>query len=160
MTRQGPIDDTTAPDRPPIMLSLLGSFRLSMDGVAANVKSGSKSEHLLVRLAMARRRRVRREALLQHIWPDSEQDLSGQCLNSLTYQLNRVTSDRLGGDCMIVCEDGYYRLNGHGRVGVDVDLFDTWRRTGVDLLGRDDADRGVLMVDLPQGLIPEEDPSS
>lgn len=129
--------------QPPVLIALLGTFRLTLQGDLAPISSGSKAETLLSHLALARPRRVPRLDLLEHIWPDCESALAGQSLNSLTYRLNKLASKFLDGAELVTHEDGYYCLNTHSGVGVDIDCFDTLSNTGKRLLRSGDESTGL-----------------
>ncbi|MCZ7572471.1 MAG: bacterial transcriptional activator domain-containing protein [Ardenticatenaceae bacterium] len=120
--------------QPPVLVALLGTFRLTLQGALAPIGSGSKAETLLSHLALARQRRVPRLHLLEHLWPDCESTLAGQSLNSLTYRLNKLASKSLDGAELVTHEDGYYSLNTESGVEVDIDCFDTWSNAGKRLL--------------------------
>jgi DNA-binding SARP family transcriptional activator len=75
---------------------------------------------------------------LERLWPDYDPGLAGQSLNSLTYQLNKLTTKILNGNDLIVRDNGYYRLNTGEGVGIDVDYFDAWYEAGQQLLGQGD----------------------
>ena len=53
-----------------VMISVLGVFRLIVGGYAAPITSESKSEHLLICLALAQQHRLPRTQLLERVWPD------------------------------------------------------------------------------------------
>lgn len=129
--------------QPPVLVALLGTFRLTLDGDRAPISSGSKAETLLSHLALARQHRVSRLDLLEHLWPESELTLAGQSLNSLTYRLNKLASKSLDGAELVTHEDGYYCLNRESGVSVDIDCFDTWSTTGKQLLQNGDEALGL-----------------
>jgi DNA-binding SARP family transcriptional activator len=129
---------------PPVAISVLGSFRLTLDGNAASIINESKSEHLLICLALARQHRMLRTHLLERIWPQSEHAVASQCLSSLTYQLNKLTGEFLNGVGIIAHENGYYRLNPPDSVWIDVDHFDAWSEMGKRLLAGGDLASGVV----------------
>jgi DNA-binding SARP family transcriptional activator len=126
-----------------VMISVLGSFVLMLCGKPAPINSGSKSELLLTHLALSRKRRVQRTFLLQHLWPDHDPTLAGQSLNSLTYQLNKVTKACLKQDNLINNDNGFYYLSESEIVGVDIDYFDAWRAEGTRLLNVGKTEQGM-----------------
>lgn len=134
------------------MISLLGSFRLTLDGNLVHISRESKSEQLLISLALSRQRRVSRANLLERIWPQSDSIHGGQCLNSLTYQLNKLAKDHLGDTDLIGCDDGYYGLSRSIEVGVDIDYFEAWCVKGRRLLRGHDAANGVDYCDMALAL--------
>ena len=129
--------------RLPVMISVLGPLRLTLAGKLVSIGDCSKSEHLLISLALARQHRLRRAHLLERIWPECDPVLAGQCLNSLTYELNKVVNHHLDGANLILHERGYYRLNRQAGIGVDLDYFETWRQEGLDWLRSGEVARGV-----------------
>ena len=73
----------------------------------------------------------------------SDPALSSQSLNSLTYQLNKLTGEFLNGVGLVIHENGYYRLNSPDLVWVDTEYFDTFSATGRRLLASGDVTEGV-----------------
>jgi DNA-binding SARP family transcriptional activator len=114
----------------PILICLLGNFRLLRMGHPVAIPCGGKIETLLGRLGTQFDRRVPRTVLLDLLWPASDSALAHQSLNSLVYSLHKLIGDALGGAAVILHEDGYYRLNMEAGVSVDVACFDTWADTG------------------------------
>jgi DNA-binding SARP family transcriptional activator len=110
-------------DHYPVWLSLLGSFRLLRHGRPVPVRSGGKTEALLVSLGMATRQGVPRETLLQRLWPDADAQLASNALNNLVHNLRGVLGDALDGAPPIIHAGGYYRLNQDAGIGVDVVEF-------------------------------------
>ena len=108
---------------PAVWLYLLGGVRLVSRGRLLGVRSGGKTEALLVHLGLAGIRGVPRTALLQAIWPDTEPALAGQALNSLVHGLKQLLGDALRGAEPVVPAAGQYRLNAAAGVAVDVDQF-------------------------------------
>jgi DNA-binding SARP family transcriptional activator len=141
---------TTSP-RPEILVSVLGAIRLSVHDEVVPVASGSKSEQYLGYLALERHRRLPRSDILEHMWPGQDHAVSGQCLNSLTHQLNKSVGRCTRGVSLVVQQGGFYRLNPAKSVAVDVDLFDRWRERGMRLLRRGDAD-GIAWCTEAMGL--------
>src|SRR5918998_1770284 len=81
----------------PVMISLLGNFRLLVAGRLVPIRAGGKREALLGHLALQHDRRVSRERLVQAIWPESELALGLNSLNNLVYKLNRSLGPALQG---------------------------------------------------------------
>lgn len=138
-----PLNDQVLEIFPPVMISLLGPFRLSLHGQRASISSGSKSEHLLTCLALARQHGLPRVEILERIWPQCDSVLAGQCLNSLTHQLNKLVHAALDGLRLIVYDNGYYHLNMQAEVGVDIDYFDAWHKFGQRLLQKGEVASGI-----------------
>jgi DNA-binding SARP family transcriptional activator len=128
---------------PPVLISLLGFFKLTLCGQPAPISSGSKSEQLLTCLALARQRGLLRAELLERIWPQCDAALAGQCLNSLTHQLNKLVHASGDGLGLIAHDNGYYYLNVQAGVGIDVDYFDAWYNFGKRLLQKGETTNGV-----------------
>jgi DNA-binding SARP family transcriptional activator len=127
----------------PVMISLLGSFRLTFQDTPAPIGSGSKAESLLVSLALAGKRRLRRGHLLERLWPETDPALAGQSLNSLNYRLNTLAKKSSSCSGIVHHDDGYYYLNTSQCVGVDVDYFEKWSAKGKRLLQGGEPKRGV-----------------
>lgn len=108
----------------PVVVCVLGSFRLQTATKTLSVKPGGKAELLLANLALQRHLGFPREQVLSLLWPSSDSQLASQSLNTLIYSLHRLLGDALGGLSPITSTGGLYRLNGDGGVAVDVDVFD------------------------------------
>ncbi len=114
----------------PILICLLGGFRLFKRGQPVAIKSGCKTEALLSELALQCPQCVSRESLLERLWPDSSRELGGQSLNHVVYSLRKLLSDSLDGASPVVYTEGCYRLNLEAGVNVDVIWFDELVETG------------------------------
>lgn len=108
----------------PIMICLLGNFRLLMAGELVAIRASGKRETLLAHLALQSSRRVSRERLAQALWPKSEPVLASQSLNSLIYTLQKLLGPALQGVAPILHKDGYLQLNVEAGIGIDVSCFD------------------------------------
>jgi DNA-binding SARP family transcriptional activator len=108
----------------PVVVCLLGGFRLIRDGRAVPMHPGGKGEVLLSNLALAPRHRLSRDQVLAVLWPRSDSVLAGQSLNTLVYTLHRLVGDALRGAPPILHEEGDYRLNHGAGVVVDIERFD------------------------------------
>jgi len=108
----------------PVMLCLLGNFRLLVDGKFIPIHPGGKSEALLSLLALQSGRRMPRERLVQTLWPASDPALGLRSLNTLVYNLHKLLGPALNGAAPVLYEEGYYRLNIEAGIGVDVTNFD------------------------------------
>jgi len=113
----------------PVLICLLGGFRLLKRGRPVTVRSGGKVEELLCRLALPEGHVIPRGALLEALWPESEPDLASQSLNSLMYSLHKLLEVELGG-APVLHADGYYRLNVEAGVGVDTAIFNALADAG------------------------------
>jgi DNA-binding SARP family transcriptional activator len=108
---------------PLVWLRLLGGFRLVARGEPIPVRSGGKTEALLVRLGLAGVRGLPREVLLEAIWPHSPSSLGIQALSSLLRGLNATLGQALAGAEPVVATAGQYRLNEAAGIAVDIAQF-------------------------------------
>lgn len=108
----------------PILICLLGGFRLLKLGQVVRIRSEGKTPGLLQALAAEPDSAIPRSILLDRLWPDNKPSLAGQCLNSLVYSLHRFLGDSIGGAAPVLHDNGAYRLNLEAGVGVDVLCFD------------------------------------
>ena len=108
----------------PVMICLLGNFRLLVAGEPISSGTSGKREMFLSLLALRSGRRVSREQLVQVLWPASEPTLARNSLHNLIYHLHKLLSSALGGAAPVLHEDGDYWLNTEAGVGVDVACFD------------------------------------
>lgn len=114
----------------PVLVCLLGGFRVLKNGRPIAVRSGGKVEGLLYTLALRADHPLPRDLLLEELWPDASGELAGQSLNTLVYSLHRLLGDALGGAGPVLYVDGYYRLNEEAGVGVDIAGFNALARAG------------------------------
>jgi len=114
----------------PVLICLLGNFRLLQAGEAVAIYSGGKSEALLGYLGFHYGRRVPRDQLLTLLWPTSESIRAKRSLNNLIYSLHKLLGDALDGAMPVLHEEGYYRLNIEAGVGVDIACFDALASAG------------------------------
>jgi DNA-binding SARP family transcriptional activator len=114
----------------PLLICLLGNFRLLQTGQPVAIPCGGKIETLLGRLGHQFDHRVPRRVLVDLLWPATDSALAHQSLNSLVYSLHKLIGDALGGAAAVLHEDGYYRLNLEAGIGVDVACFNAWADTG------------------------------
>ncbi len=114
----------------PMLVCLLGTFRVLKVGTPVQLRGGVKGENLLVALALGPEYGVARDELIAQLWPDGQLALAAQSLNSLIYSLHRLLGDALGGASAIVYESGAYRLNWEAGISLDVTLFDRLTHAG------------------------------
>jgi len=114
----------------PIMICLLGQFRLLKAGEPLPMRNAVKAQVLLASLALEQDFAASRETLLNALWPNTDSALAGQSLNSLVHSLRKQLGDQLGGASPLVYLDGYYRLNVEAGIGIDVCSFCALINTG------------------------------
>ena len=114
----------------PVMICLLGNFRLMQGGELVPIRAGGKSEALLAYLGLHHGRRVPRERLVQALWPTSDLTLGLNSLNNVVYNLHKLLGPALHGAAPVLHEEGYYQLNVAAGIGVDVACFDARVETG------------------------------
>jgi DNA-binding SARP family transcriptional activator len=112
----------------PVLICLLGGFRILKGGADMPVRSGGKTAMLLSNLALSERHCASRESLIETLWPDADVARSGHALNSLVYSLRQQLSDALAGAPPVIYRAGTYELNVDAGVGVDVVHFDALAR--------------------------------
>ena len=71
LRREDAFAPRTDEGRWPVLICLLGNFRVLQDGQAVATRSGGKAEALLSALALRSDHRATREALLDALWPAS-----------------------------------------------------------------------------------------
>jgi len=81
----------------PVLVCLLGSFRVVKFGQTVSLKSGGKAESLLANLALSAHLGLSRDQILTLLWPASDPTLASQSLNTLVYSLHRALGDALSG---------------------------------------------------------------
>ena len=114
----------------PILVCLLGEFRvLTKVGQSVRLNS-SKAGVLLYYLGLQYQQSIPRDVLLETVWPGHAPELASHSLNSLTYSLRKLLGDDIGGDAPVLHEAGYYRLNREAGVGVDVAYFESLVKAG------------------------------
>ncbi len=114
----------------PILVCVLGSFRLLKSGSPVAVRSGGKTEALLCSLALRPTPGLPRDTLRSTLWPASELHRTAQSLNSLVHSLHKRLGDALGGAAPVLLVDGCYRLNVEAGVRVDAAWFDALATAG------------------------------
>lgn len=119
-----PSDDVPAVSDWPVLMCLLGRFRVLKHGEAVALPADAKSGLLLRHLALHSRHGVSRERLLATLWPDASHESASASLNSLVAEVRKLLRDDPTAPPPILNEDGCYRLNLQAGVAVDVDQFD------------------------------------
>jgi len=115
-------DVTTASQ--PVLICLLGGFRVEKSGAEVPLRSVGKSAILLSSLALRDRYRASRESLLETLWPDGDEARAAHSLNSLIHALRQKLGNALSGKPPVVYSAGSYQLNVDAGVGVDIANFD------------------------------------
>jgi DNA-binding SARP family transcriptional activator len=85
---------------------------------------GPKADALLALLGLRREGRATRGAILATLWPDCDESLAAQSLNSLNCNLKKTLGPYIDGQHPIIAEDGTYRLNSEAGVTTDIAHFD------------------------------------
>jgi DNA-binding SARP family transcriptional activator len=127
----------------PLLICLLGSFRMVRRGVVLPVRPGGKTEGLLCALAMRSNYRVDRDTLLGLLWPDVEATRAVRSLNSLVHSLRRLVGDALHGAPPVIYTNGASELNVDAGVSVDVAEFERRVDDGDRLMRSGDVDSAV-----------------
>lgn len=109
----------------PILICLLGEFRVLKAGRSVKIATGSKTETLLCSLALRENSCALRDVLLASLWPDQEPALANQSLNSLIYNLRKLLGKGTEEASPVTSNDGFYCLNVEAGVDVDVRIFET-----------------------------------
>jgi DNA-binding SARP family transcriptional activator len=109
---------------PPILVCLLGTFRVLKSRAPVQLRGGVKGENLLMALALGPTYGVSRDELTGRLWPDAQATLAAQSMNSLIYSLHRLLGDAIEGASPIVYEEGAYRLNWAAGIELDIRMFD------------------------------------
>jgi len=126
--------DSAAPDGFesgwPILICLLGGFRVLKGGEPVFFRRGGKTQTLLVNLSVCRGQCASRDALLKALWPGGLEAPSKRSLHKLVQTVHKALGDAIDGAPPILRADGYYRLNVEAGVGVDVACFDILARAG------------------------------
>ncbi len=108
----------------PVLICLLGDFRVLKKGTPVPLRRNGKTETLLCMLALEHPSWVSRDALVNALWPHSATALATQSLNSLVHSLKNSMSDAIGGVAPVTHDTGYYHLNVDAGVNVDIECFD------------------------------------
>ncbi len=108
----------------PILICVLGNFRVLKAGQPLILRNANKMQSLLANLAVAPSQSLPREAVLEAVWPGIELSLAAKSLYSLTYQLHKLLGDQLAGAAPVIQADGFYRLNTEAGVGLDTVWFE------------------------------------
>ncbi|MCA1707978.1 MAG: hypothetical protein LC808_33765 [Actinobacteria bacterium] len=139
----------------PVLICLLGGFRVIKSGAEMRIRTGSKTAALLSNLALADHHRVSRQRLLSVLWPDSEPGRAAHALTSMIHTLRELLGDALDGAAPVVYAAGAYELNLDAGVGVDIAHFDALAEVAERQLRAGDISAAVgsslQAIDLYQG---------
>lgn len=126
---------------PPILISLLGGFRVDKTGDRVPLRHGGKPENFLCSLALRLKEGMRRDHLLVSLWPDRDALQATQSLNTLVHALQKLLGDALDGGTLVLRREGRYWLNTEAGIWVDVARFEALADVGEGYrqAGREDA---------------------
>lgn len=114
----------------PVLICLLGGFRIFKAGQPVLLHNVSKTKSLLISLALSKNRHLSRETLLESLWPETATNLASQALSSLIHSLRDLLKDKIGDQSPIIHTDGNYRLNLDAGIGVDMYWFEALAHAG------------------------------
>jgi DNA-binding SARP family transcriptional activator len=120
----------------PILVCLLGPFRILLTGRQVAAVRGEKLVTLLCHLALRYHEGVARDCLLDTLWPGRDTALAVEALHSRLYSLQKLLGEWLGSAAPVLYTGGRYRLNEAAGVGADVACFEMLASAG-DGLARD-----------------------
>jgi DNA-binding SARP family transcriptional activator len=110
------------PAEPPLAVYCLGSFRLMLDGRPVQNWRAGKARALFQYLVSHRTRPAAREAIMEALWPDSDQLPAGTTLKVVVHRLRKALSRTTDELDVQAAEDGY-RLEAPN-LWVDVEEFE------------------------------------
>jgi DNA-binding SARP family transcriptional activator len=144
-------DKAQALDRPtssqwPVLICLLGGFQLLKRGLPVKLKPGGKAESLLTLLVLEDGIPVTRDLVIEHLWPNIDNELAVQSLHSLTYSLQKQLSDVLQGQPPIVYSEGHYHVNEEAGVGSDIRLFESLAQRAQRRARMADPDQAIALT--------------
>ena len=109
---------------PEIAVCLLGGFELRVNGRRVDQWRGRRGQALLQFLVAHRRRAVSREALIEALWPEADEDAGRRRLHQAVYALRQTLRDAGASYRHIVCANGFYQLDPAVPIWTDVDELD------------------------------------
>lgn len=145
--RVEPVDDAGAdldvePDRPPdVAVRLLGPFEVLLEGLPVQSWGGRRIRTVFQYLLL-HDRPIRREVLMDLMWPGHTYDSARNNLNVCLYGLRRVLG-ALGGADYVVYRDGAYGLNHDLRWSIDTARFTSRADRMRAAVGRGDATSAI-----------------
>lgn len=108
----------------PVLVCVLGTFRVLKAGKEIPLRIGGKTEALLAALALGENHRVSRRSLLGSLWPDGDEAKSAHALTSMVHALGETLKDVLAGAPPVLYVAGAYCINTRAGIGVDIADFD------------------------------------
>jgi DNA-binding SARP family transcriptional activator len=118
---------------PEIFLRCLGSFALEVRGLPLRVRLSGKPAALLKFLAARGRVPATRDQIIEALWPDCDGDAAVRRLRVALHELRRALLAAVNPDTVIKYRRGCLVLGSAGRLGLDIELFETEWRRGVQL---------------------------
>jgi DNA-binding SARP family transcriptional activator len=137
------LDTTAVPVWAPVLICLFGRFRLLSCGASIPVRAGGKTETLLACLALRSQSGMRRDALLEAVWPESDLVRARQSLTTLVSSLRKLLGGPLSGASPVLYGEGSYVLNSAAGVMVDVPQFEALAAEG---------DRALMASNVPSAM--------
>jgi DNA-binding SARP family transcriptional activator len=109
---------------PPVLICLLGDFRVLKHGRAVPMRHGGKLKQLLSTITLTDHQHASRATLVESLWPGVDPRNAGQSLNTLVHGLRRLLADALSGAAPLERTEDGYRLNRSAGVEVDTLRFE------------------------------------
>ena len=125
------------PIQSPILICLLGQFRLTRGGIPL-FKNCPKVELLLSTLALRPKYAMPRECLLELLWPETLPHVASPQLRNLMFKLRRALGTALNGQALVIRDSNLYRLNMDTGIEIDVHEFALRVTLGDQALHRQD----------------------
>jgi DNA-binding SARP family transcriptional activator len=132
---------------PPVRVCLLGRFEILKYGVPIPLRPGGKVEQVVGALAIHRSAGVRREELIEGVWPDRDGEQAGNSLNNLAHWLKQQLRDALGGRSPVHHYGGRYFLALDGDLSLDTVEFDRLVELGSRCASDGDFETSVRLYD-------------
>jgi DNA-binding SARP family transcriptional activator len=132
---------------PPVRVCLLGRFEILKHGARIPLRPGGKVEQLVGALAIHRTAGVRREELIDVVWPDRDGEQAGNSLNNLSHWLKQQLCDALDGRSPVHHDGGRYFLALGGDLSLDTLEFDQLVELGSRCTAQGDFDAAVRLYD-------------
>jgi DNA-binding SARP family transcriptional activator len=114
----------------PILICVLGDFRLLKRGRSVHVRRAGKTQSLLTMLSLRPGYCASRDFLVEALWPTNEESLSQHSLTMLVHSLRKSLGDAIGGAAPVLNTADGYRFNTEMGVAVDLACFDALASQG------------------------------